>query len=191
MVRTGANQITPRERIDFLEFDGLDEGKSGYSDEELLQLLKSLTKKGFFKTLQYDRAILCPSCGSKYVHTKYNCPKCNSYNLLKKVLIEHSFCGFIGVRERFRKEEELICPKCNSKLTYQYGLTVPKGKRAPKKKVMYRIIGTSFDCIKCGIRFERPNFSHFCIKCPQRFEYKTAKYESLLTFKITEKINEL
>jgi Zn finger protein HypA/HybF involved in hydrogenase expression len=184
LVANGIDEITPTEKIDSLEFEGITEVKVDYSDEEVFQLLKTLTQKGVLKAQEYDRAIICPSCGSKYLHTKYNCPKCNSYLANKKELIEHPNCGFIGERARFDKNEKIVCPNCRATLLHLNG-------QDPKNKATYRIIGTSFECEKCGNNYERPHFTHLCIKCGTQFGYKKAQYKKLFTFKITDKINQL
>ena len=56
-------------------------------------------------------------------------------------------------------------------------------------KRYYQIIGSAFECNKCGSRFNRPNFVNNCVKCGSNFNYKNSNYQKIFSDKIPDKIN--
>lgn len=121
-----------------------------------------------FKLL--DKVILCPTCSSASVYSKYNCPRCSSFDIGKASIIEHVRCGYIGSLEKFRKDSQLVCPKCNGIVT----------------EIEYRKIGTSFECNSCGSRFEAPKISHKCNSCDDVFTSREARYEPIFEYSLSE-----
>jgi len=140
------------------------------SEKEVSDFLDELTRAGILKSRLVDKVILCPTCGSPSVYSKYNCPRCSSFDIGKAVIIEHIRCGFIGSKDKFQTKDVLICPKCKNIVTEND----------------YRKIGTSFECKSCGSRFESPRMSHKCNSCDDVFTYKEARYEPLYEFELSE-----
>ncbi len=140
------------------------------SEKEIKIFLDELTKADILRSKLLDKVIICPTCGSPSVYSKYNCPRCSSFDIGKKIIIEHIRCGFIGSGDKFQNGEMMICPKCKNIVTDND----------------YRKIGTSFECNSCGTRFEAPRMSHKCNSCEDVFTYKEAKYESLFEYELTE-----
>jgi uncharacterized CHY-type Zn-finger protein len=140
------------------------------SDAEARTFLDQLVKGGILNSKLLDKVIVCPTCSSASVFSKYNCPRCSSFDIGKALIIEHMRCGFIGSLEKFRKGNELICPKCKGLVT----------------ESEYRKIGTSFECDSCGSRFEAPKISHKCNSCDDVFTFKEAKYEPIFDYSISD-----
>lgn len=140
------------------------------SEREATEFLDRLSKAGIFRSKLLDKIIICPTCGSPSVSSKYNCPRCSSFDIGKAMIIEHVRCGFIGSKDKFQNGDVLICPKCKNLLN----------------ESDYRKIGTSFECNSCGTRFESPRVSHRCNSCEDVFTYKEARYEPLYEFELTE-----
>jgi uncharacterized protein YbaR (Trm112 family) len=138
--------------------------------DEIMSFLEKLAKGGILKSKLLDKVIACPTCQSPSVYSKYNCPRCSSYDVGKASIIEHIRCGYIGSREKFEKGSRLVCPKCKSVLT----------------DVDYRSIGASFECNTCNSRFEAPKISHKCSSCDEIFSYKEARYEPIFEFTLSE-----
>lgn len=170
MVDQGVYSVIPRinaEGISYPDLDGIFVGKS---ETEIKVILEKLANAGILKSKLLDKVISCPTCGSPSVYSKYNCPRCASFDIGKASIIEHIRCGYIGSKEKFQKGNILVCPKCKNSLS----------------EVDYRKIGTSFECNSCGSRFEAPRMSHKCNSCDDVFTYKEAKYEPIYEFELSD-----
>ncbi|MDA4111826.1 MAG: hypothetical protein OK439_04765 [Thaumarchaeota archaeon] len=170
MVDQGVYLITPRLDTKGLSYPALSTIFSDKSEAEIQEFLEKLKNAGILKSKLLDKVIVCPTCGSPSVYSKYNCPRCSSFDIGKASIIEHIRCGFIGSKEKFQKGNVLVCPKCKNTVS----------------EVDYRKIGTSFECNSCGSRFEAPRMSHKCNSCDDVFTYKEARYEPIYEFELSE-----
>jgi hypothetical protein len=170
MVDQGVYLITPRLDTKGLSYPALTNVFPEKSEAEIQEFLEKLRSSGILKSKLLDKVIVCPTCGSPSVYSKYNCPRCSSFDIGKASIIEHIRCGYIGSKEKFQKGSLLICPKCKNTVG----------------EVDYRKIGTSFECNSCGSRFEAPRMSHKCNSCDDVFTYKEARYEPIYEFELSE-----
>jgi len=170
MVDQGVYMITPKLDTKGLSYPALTNVFPEKSEEEIQEFLEKLRGTGILKSKLLDKVIVCPTCGSPSVYSKYNCPRCSSFDIGKASIIEHVRCGYIGSKEKFQKGNLLICPKCKNTVG----------------EVDYRKIGTSFECNSCGSRFEAPRMSHKCNSCDDVFTYKEARYEPIYEFELSE-----
>jgi Thaumarchaeal output domain 1 len=170
MVDQGVYLITPRLDTKGLSYPALTNVFPEKSEAEIQEFLEKLRGTGILKSKLLDKVIVCPTCGSPSVYSKYNCPRCSSFDIGKASIIEHVRCGYIGSKEKFQKGNLLICPKCKNTVG----------------EVDYRKIGTSFECNSCGSRFEAPRMSHKCNSCDDVFTYKEARYEPIFEFELSE-----
>ncbi|MGP3667912.1 MAG: hypothetical protein ACKD6N_07445 [Candidatus Bathyarchaeota archaeon] len=145
--------------------------------EEVKELVNKLRKLNILKGKLYDKFLICPSCGSRYVSTSYLCPHCQSINIERQVLIEHLKCGNFNLESYFgRAGDKLVCPKCGLKLE--------------KINVDYRIVGVWFVCGDCGRRFATTNPTHRCYSCGALFNVDGAKFENIYIFTLDERVAE-
>jgi len=170
MVDLGVYLITPKLDSKGLSYPALANVFPEKSEAEIQEFLDKLRSAGILKSKLLDKVIVCPTCGSPSVYSKYNCPRCSSFDIGKASIIEHVRCGYIGSKEKFQKGPLLICPKCKNTVG----------------EVDYRKIGTSFECNSCGSRFEAPRMSHKCNSCDDVFTYKEARYEPIFEFELSE-----
>ncbi len=170
MVDQGVYLITPKLDTKGLSYPALTNVFPEKSEAEIQEFLDKLRASGILKSKLLDKVIVCPTCGSPSVYSKYNCPRCSSFDIGKASIIEHVRCGYIGSKEKFQKGNLLICPKCKNTVG----------------EVDYRKIGTSFECNSCGSRFEAPRMSHKCNSCDDVFTYKEARYEPIYEFELSE-----
>lgn len=170
MVDQGVYLITPRLDTKGLTYPALSNVFPEKSETDIQEFLEKLKSAGILKSKLLDKVIVCPTCGSPSVYSKYNCPRCSSFDIGKASIIEHIRCGYIGSKEKFQKGNLLICPKCKNTVG----------------EVDYRKIGTSFECNSCGSRFEAPRMSHKCNSCDDVFTYKEARYEPIFEFELSE-----
>lgn len=120
--------------------------------------LSKLCEAGILEKTLYDKVIYCPKCGSANVSVRYCCPYCKSFNIQKSALIEHVKCGYMDVEENFRKDGDLICPKCHEELK--------------KIDIDHRKAGIWCNCKDCEKSFDIPVTSNFCRNCLGNFTFE-------------------
>lgn len=170
MVDKGEYSIAPHLGSNGISFQSLNAVFPNKTEEEIVDFLGKLSDARILRTKLLDKIVICPTCGGSSVFTKYNCPRCSSFDIGKASIIEHIRCGYIGSMDRFQKGSILVCPKCGNGLSEKD----------------YRKIGTSFECNSCNSRFEAPKMSHKCSSCEDVFTYKEARYEPLYEYELTE-----
>ncbi|MHB8565900.1 MAG: TackOD1 domain-containing metal-binding protein [Nitrososphaerales archaeon] len=170
MVDQGSYFIVPQVGERGISYPSLTKILQEKSDPEKRDFLQTLANAKILNSKLLDKVIVCPSCGSPAVYSKYNCPRCSSFNIGKATIIEHIKCGYIASYELFKKSSILFCPNCKTDVG----------------ESDYRKIGTGFICNSCGSRFESPKISHKCNSCEDLFTYKEAKYEPIFQYELTE-----
>ena len=105
MVEKGEYAISPQITAKGMSYPMLTTVFLGKSETEVSDLLSKLTDSGLLKSRLFDKVIVCPTCGSPHVYSKYNCPRCDSFDIGKAPIIEHTRCGYIGSKEKFLKDE--------------------------------------------------------------------------------------
>ena len=183
LIDKGVKSIESKISPEGLTYEGLDDIIEEYGVQRLRQLLESLAEKEFLTVKERDPALFCPKCHALQVYTRYSCPRCKSIKVDLIELIEHSFCGYTGVRNKFISGLSLVCPNCKTDLGPIDEEPLGDGSRDD-----YRVIGSSFECEKCGNRFNRPDFIHICQKCGEIFNYRTAIYMKLHDYEIPEHV---
>lgn len=111
-------------------------------------LLGEMAAAGTLSSELVDKSPACPECSSKQLSTRYACPQCSTHDINRTYLFEHLKCGKVGNEESFKKDDEIICPKCQAVL-HNFG-------------VEYRAVGVWYECNKCKNSFNNPNHLHFC-----------------------------
>ncbi|MGD2066460.1 MAG: hypothetical protein PVI43_04745 [Candidatus Bathyarchaeota archaeon] len=135
------------------------------------EFLEKLYKGGVLERELYDKIIYCPSCTSPNISVHYTCPHCKSFDVKKSALIEHIKCGYIDTEDRFQKNGDLVCPRCNKPLT--------------SPDVDYHKAGVWCTCNKCTKSFDIPVPSHFCRKCHTNFAFDDAIYKDVYAYRLT------
>jgi Zn finger protein HypA/HybF involved in hydrogenase expression len=142
------------------------------SDVEIEPLLEEIVESGEVVKELFDKTILCPKCDSQYISTRYNCPYCNSFDIEKSSLIEHTKCGYMDVEQNFHKNKKLVCPKCNSTLE--------------KADFDYKKAGVWCKCNNCNKNFDIPTPSHFCRKCGTISTFEEVNLKNVYTYKVKD-----
>jgi transposase-like protein len=183
LVDNEIKEINPTIRYNSISYDLLEDFKRINRVEDINQLLKNLTVKGYFDESEYDRSIFCSNCGSIHKQSKYNCPQCGSIKVKRYELIEHSTCGHIAERKEFLDEEKkLVCPSCS--------VSTPSTSKK-KSEGEFIVIGTSYACDNCGYKFDKPEVTHLCQNCGTVYDYKDSIYDLQYSYTLTDKITEI
>ncbi len=146
----------------------------GVDSETAVELLDDIASMELLVKEFYDKILLCPSCNSGCVRTRYLCPYCGSRSIVKHRIIEHFKCGTIDNEESFRRNGELVCPGCNVKLE--------------DASQDYRVVGVWCECRSCGRSFDNPVVEHECVKCGSHFTFKDAVYRDVFVYSISDKV---
>ena len=146
--------------------------------EETVGKLNSLWKLGYLKRELCATVMKCPKCGSYKLILRLQCPYCGSFKLLKGNSIKHYSCGHIDFEDRFRRDDELICPNC--------------GKKLEKLGLDYMRVGIWYRCLDCGRSFGEPRELLYCPECDKNYEREELILEPVYSYAIEEvKVKEL
>ena len=172
LVTGGAVEVTPtidhELGVRYLEVERL----TGDDPETVKNWLEQLATDGVLKGRFVDKLIICPKCGSNNTPVHYCCPVCRSVDIDKKALFEHLACGVIDKEDNFRKNAELVCPRCSRQLG-ELGIT-------------HKAVGTWFLCRSCLKPFDRPQSFHVCGKCKHFFAVEDAIFTDVLAYGLSE-----
>ncbi len=188
IINRGIKEIKPIIGKEGIQYEPLDDilKENNYAWDNIYDLLKGIAKKGGLNKKGYEKLVLCPKCGSPHVYTKYSCPKCESTDISNMRLLEHPFCGYTGTLDSFRKGSNLVCPRCDNILGSR--ASDANTKKGGLRRRDYKLIGSTFECDKCGWKSDRPDILHSCTECGSNFSYKNSNYESIFSYEIPEKI---
>jgi len=113
-------------------------------------LLEKMKDADILRKAFYERLILCPECKSPAeIFIRHKCPKCGGLEMERISICEHSTCG--SVWELRTLIEQTSCPKCHID--------------ANSDKQAFRVIGITWLCVKCGVKFDRLGEAFFCRSC--------------------------
>ncbi len=141
--------------------------------------LDELIRYDILRPLVIDRIVVCPRCESIDIKLYLKCPKCGSFNLENKRIIQHRVCGFTDVESAFKTvktEKEIIyeCPKCKLSFTIN----------APD----YSEIGKLYECKNCSYRTNNPNITLTCKVCKTSFSIIDAQYYPIFAYSINKEM---
>jgi predicted RNA-binding Zn-ribbon protein involved in translation (DUF1610 family) len=140
------------------------------SVQDTKALLKKLGAVGVLSEKVADMVMYCPSCSSADISTNYTCPYCGSPQIIRNALIEHMACGYIDNMATFRREGDLLCPKCSTKIG----------------KDDYRSAGKWYECGQCKRKIENPRINHTCRACNSKFSFDDAKYIEVYQYALSD-----
>jgi len=192
LIKQGVLELKPTIKKTGVSYAEVEEGLKETDSSKVSAVLKDLESRGALESKLFDRVLMCPDCGSPEVYSKYTCPRCHSINVEYTELLEHVKCGYIGPRNKFVKGSSLVCSGCQA--TLEEGTTEQRvaGKHdrqieaAAYAGLKYLLIGTCYQCEKCGYRFDAPIIIHVCQNCRRDFTHQEARYVKVYEYRITE-----
>ena len=140
------------------------------------QLVQKLWDAGIFKRKFHEKILVCPSCLSPNVSNDYVCPNCNSIDIERKTLLEHTSCGNIDSVDNFLVEGGLLCPKCNKELL--------------EAGADYQKLGAWFQCTQCGKRSDMPSPIHRCRNCGHIFTIRDTGFVTIYAYRLSSEAEE-
>jgi hypothetical protein len=83
--------------------------------DETIKILEALADNEILEKKKVDKLRSDPE-GSFQLVPVERCPNHDSGNLVKGQLLEHFYCGYVGLDRDFQNGYQLICPKCKREL---------------------------------------------------------------------------
>ena len=142
------------------------------SAEDLPEKIKMLEEEKTVKKTPYCSSIRCTNCGAQTLEFYLQCPECGNRLLNRGEIIEHFICGYVDFDCNFKRENKLVCLKCNKELK-QLG-------------VDYRRVGTGYSCVNRHL-FSAPRIVFVCHQCREQFDLNEAKLEKQYIYELNEK----
>ncbi|MEM3502126.1 MAG: hypothetical protein QXH16_06995, partial [Candidatus Bathyarchaeia archaeon] len=141
---------------------------------DLQSILDELAETGVLVGELYEKLITCPRCHqSSKVFLRSKCSKCDSRNIKKNRLMEHTKCGAIYKEDEYDRPEGFKCPKCGKTF---------------REKVELEPIGVTYECETCGNVFNDPRLVYYCRNCAYEFQFENCELEDLYSYTMNEKV---
>ncbi len=83
---------------------------------DALALLNGLVEVGAAERRIAHRLRACSRCAGIRIDYGEACVRCSSVDFTREPVIHHFACAAVDVASRFRRDGELVCPKCNERL---------------------------------------------------------------------------
>lgn len=133
---------------------------------------KKLTDKGLLAPSFFDRVHVCDGCGSSRFNVREECPECRASNLSEESYLHHFRCAFQGPESDFRRQDDLICPKCRRELSH-FGHD-------------YDRPGTLITCASCAHSTSEPTVGFICLDCGARTDGDRARTRDIASYALTD-----
>jgi diguanylate cyclase (GGDEF)-like protein len=114
-----------------------------------LDLLESLAEAGCLSRELLDKVDLCPYCLHGSLRLRRLCPYCRSSLIIRKEVLHHFRCGWVGIEDEAEHGTDLMCPKCKKHLRH------------------------------IGVDYERASESHYCTTCEKIFAQPLEEFLSI------------
>jgi Thaumarchaeal output domain 1 len=147
-----------------------------YKDETaiggVLHNAEALARLGLLEKKFFEKVQCCPSCTSARLLVREECSKCRSADIVEEPIIHHLRCGYQGPERDFRKDRELVCPKCSLHCEHF--------------SVDYDKPGSLVLCNDCNHATGEAEVGFKCLDCDNGFEGERAKTKVFHEYKLTD-----
>jgi predicted RNA-binding Zn-ribbon protein involved in translation (DUF1610 family) len=124
----------------------------GITAKESVEISQKIISLSLGAKVYHDQVLKCQACVADQVSVRFHCPFCNSTEIDKELLIEHTADGVMALLSSFKKKEgKLICPGC--------------GKTLEQEGKDYRNVGIWYGCLSCKKQFDTPKVKYVCRTC--------------------------
>ena len=117
--------------------------------------------------------VVCPIHARADPMIAVECTKCKSRNSVKRSLVEHAYCGYIGDDSRFDVGGSLQCPNCG---------------RPIRDTKELRVSGVWYECQNCLSKTSSPKFVFVCKEGNHDFYAADLGLASVDTFAVNERV---
>lgn len=121
----------------------------GVAPGEEIATLDALEDRGILVAEPVTTVPICPFCHTYPLRVERLCRECGSTSVHRTTMIHHYRCGNVSPEETYRRDGELVCPKCDHVLRH------------------------------IGVDYERPSGVWLCVDCSAVFDAPQLRYHSL------------
>jgi len=140
-------------------------------DTGVLETLEYLETQKLLAGTFINHAYTCTHCGCAFLNFFETCPDCGSNDLSTDELIHHFKCAYVGELSEFRRDDNLICPKCDKLLKHI-------GVDYDKTSIVYH-------CNQCSNVFQEPGIMTACYNCLRETEPENQVQRTIKSYTIT------
>lgn len=140
----------------------------GFFPSEFLLAAERLAHRGLLSRRFADRFHSCTACSSRRLNVREECPCCRSADLSEVAIVHHFRCAHTGPETEFKKDTDLVCPKCRQHLRH-YGSDYDKP-------------GHALMCAACGARNSEPAIGFSCLDCGAHTDGEAARQSDVFAY---------
>ncbi|MDG7012808.1 MAG: hypothetical protein JRN46_01105 [Nitrososphaerota archaeon] len=118
------------------------------------------------------QVVMCPVHLRADPMAMVECVKCRAKNSVKRSLVEHTYCGYIGDDSRFDKGGTLQCPNCGRPIRSQSEL---------------RVSGVWYECQNCLSKTSSPRLVFLCKEGSHEFNTADLALVTIDAYSVNEK----
>lgn len=149
----------------------------GLTPKDSVDVAETIIKLGLGNKVYHDQVLKCQTCVADQVSVRFHCPFCNSTEIDKELLIEHTADGVMALLSSFKKKEgKLLCPGC--------------GKLLEQEGKDYRNVGVWYGCSACKKQFDTPKVKYVCRTCHKDIEIQDVIISSVYRVEIKKEVVE-
>jgi hypothetical protein len=149
------------------------EQTTGLHPNEVPDILDKLAMYKMIDAHFYERIPICDKCTSANILIKFVCTHCKSSSITKHRAVEHVPCGYLDIEDKFRNENNVICPRCNTVL---HSIVAPYVK----------ISKGWFFCGECSKRSQEPLVRFSCRECDNMMSISDVSFTNVYSYALNE-----
>jgi diguanylate cyclase (GGDEF)-like protein len=134
-------------------------------------ILESLAEIGCLSRELHDKVDLCPFCLHSNLRLRRLCPYCRSSLIVKKEVLHHFRCGWVGIEDEARHGTDLVCPKCRKHLRHI--------------GVDYERASESYYCTTCTKIFAQPIEEFLSVPCGRQIPKDRTMVQPVFAYAVT------
>ena len=137
-----------------------------------LDVLESLAEAGCLSRELIDKVDLCPYCLHSSLRLKRLCPYCRSSLIIRKEVLHHFRCGWVGIEDEAAQGTDLVCPKCKKHLRHI--------------GVDYERASESYYCTTCLKIFAQPLEEFLSVPCGRQIPKDGIMIHPIFVYRMTQ-----
>lgn len=139
----------------------------------LEKAVRDLVAGGLVDRQFFDRFHYCDRCGSSHFNIREECSECGSADLKEEAYLHHFKCAYQGPESDFRRDDDLVCPKCRQELSHF--------------SVDYDKPGSMMQCQGCGHATSEPAVGFVCMECEAHYDGDSVRMRDAYSYTLLDR----